>query len=256
MVGMHPVLIKIGSISVFAWGFMLAVAMIVAIWGVGRLFVKEGYDEEIVLDMVIVMIISGLIGARILYIITFEWQNFLAQPLMFFDYRSGGLIWYGGFIGGFLGFVIYIWKKGLSFWQMADIYSPYTALGYAIVRIGCFLNGCCFGVVTNSKWGVVFPAVDNHYRYPTQLYSSAINVIFFIILMKLLPRRRFPGQVFLIYLMCYSLYRFFIEFFRFNVYYYDHLSVAQFISLTLFAFGVALYFWQRGKYSAADKRIV
>jgi phosphatidylglycerol:prolipoprotein diacylglycerol transferase len=247
---MYPVLIKIGAISIFSWGFMLAIAMLVAIWGVGRLFDREGYDREIVLDMVIVMIISGLIGARVLYITTFEWQTFLAHPLMFFDYRSGGLIWYGGFIGGFLGFVIYIWKKGLSFWQMADIYSPYTALGYAIVRIGCFLNGCCFGDVTSSKWGVVFPAVDNYFRYPTQLYSSAINFIFFILLMKLFPRRRFPGQVFLVYLIAYSVYRFVIEFFRFNANYYANLSIAQFISLTLFTLGVIFYFRQRNKYSA------
>jgi phosphatidylglycerol:prolipoprotein diacylglycerol transferase len=149
--------------------------------------------------------------------------------------------------------VIYIWKKGLSFWQMADIYSPYTALGYAIVRIGCFLNGCCFGDVTSSKWGVVFPAVDNYFRYPTQLYSSAINFIFFILLMKLFPRRRFPGQVFLVYVIGYAIYRFVIEFFRFNVYYYDHLSIAQFISLTLFALGVIFYFRQRNKYSAEGK---
>lgn len=249
---MHPVLIKIGSISVFSWGFMLAIAMLVAIWGVGKLFASEGYDEEIVLDMVMVMIISGLIGARILYIITFDWQTFLAHPLMFFDYRSGGLIWYGGFTGGFLGFVIYIWKKGLSFWQMADMYSPYTALGYAIVRIGCFLNGCCFGNVTSSKWGVIFPAVDNHFRYPTQLYSSIINIIFFIFLMWLFPRRRFPGQVFSVYLICYSLYRFTIEFFRFNVFYYDHLSVAQFISLALFALGVILYYRQKSKHSPEE----
>jgi phosphatidylglycerol:prolipoprotein diacylglycerol transferase len=252
---MHPVLIKIGNLSIFSWGFMLAIAMIVAIWGVGRLFTREGYEKDIVLDMVIIMIISGLIGARVLYIATFEWQNFLANPLMFFDYRSGGLIWYGGFAGGFLGFVIYIWKKGLSFWKMADMYSPYTALGYAIVRIGCFLNGCCFGHVTTSKWGIIFPAVDNFYRYPTQLYSSAINLVIFVILLNLFPRRRFPGQVFLVYVICYSIYRFMIEFFRFNAFYYDNLSLAQLVSIALFAVGIMLYFRQRNKYSGFKGRL-
>lgn len=241
---MHPVLIKVGHLSIYSWGFMLAIAMLVAIWGVSRLFKQEGYDEDIVLDMVIIMIISGLIGARVAYITIMEWQDFLNQPLIFFDFRSGGLIWYGGFIGGFLGYVAYIWKKGLSFWKISDFYAPYLAMGYAIVRIGCFLNGCCVGNVTSSKWGLIFPAVDHFYRYPTQLYSSAVNLLLFIALMILFPRRKFPGQVFLVYLIGYSVYRFTVEFFRFNIYFYGPFSIAQVFSIFLFITGVILYLRQ------------
>ncbi|MGI5922055.1 MAG: prolipoprotein diacylglyceryl transferase [Syntrophomonadaceae bacterium] len=245
---MFPVLVKIGDISIYSWGFMLAIAMVVAIWGVGRLLAREGYDSGIAIDIVMVMIVAGLVGARSLYIITFEWQNFLAHPLMFFAFPSGGLIWYGGFIGGLVGFVIYVWKKGLSFWHMADVLAPFAALGYAIVRLGCFLNGCCFGNITNSKWGVVFHVVDNHLRYPTQLFSSAVNLLLFFILLNLFPRRKFPGQVFLVYLIGYSIYRFIIEFYRFNVQYYANLSIAQLISIGLFIAGVMLYIWKRPRH--------
>lgn len=242
---MHPILFKIGPLAVYSWGFMLAVAIIVAIWGTGRLFQKAGYDKEIVLDMVLIMVIAGLLGGRIAYILTFAWDEFLAHPLMFFAFRSGGLVWYGAFTGGFLAFLIYIHRSNLDFWRVADMFAPYVALGYAIVRIGCFMWGCCYGKPTSSPLGVVFPGVDNLARYPTQLFSSAINFIFFVLLITYYPKRKFPGQVFLLYLTAYSIYRFCIEFLRFNEVLYYGLSLAQYISIGLFIAAIVLYIRRR-----------
>lgn len=248
---MHPVLVKIGQVSVYSWGFMLAIAVLVAIVGLSRKFTREGLDKEIVLDMVIVMVLAGVLGGRIAYIVVYEWSNFLAQPLIFFDFPSGGLMWYGSFIGGFLAFAVYIGKKGLSFWRMADIFAPYLALGYAIVRLGCFLNGCCFGKVTNSSWGVIFPYVDHLTRWPTQLFSSATNLLLFAFLMWFYPHRKFPGQVFLLYLIAYSIYRFVIEFYRFNVYYLGIFSYIQIFTAGLFGVALAVYVWQQLRYKKA-----
>lgn len=244
---MHPILFKIGPLAVYSWGFLLAVAVIVAIWGIGRLFTREGYDKEKVLDMTLIMVIAGLLGGRLLYILLFEWSNFLAHPLMFFAFRSGGLVWYGAFAGGFLAFLVYIRRNGLKFWKVADMFAPYLALGYAIVRVGCFMWGCCYGKVTTSPLGVVFPFVDNLTRYPTQLFSSAINLILFILLITFYPKRKFTGQVFLFYLIGYSIYRFIIEFFRFNISLYWGLSMAQYATIGLFIVAVLLYFHRRSQ---------
>lgn len=249
---MHPILFKIGPLTVYSWGFMLALAIIVAIWGIGKLFAQEGYDKERVLDITLVTVLAGLLGGRLVFILLFAWADFLANPLMFFAYNSGGLVWYGAFTGGFLGFVIYIYKSGLKFWNVADMFAPYVALGYAMVRIGCFMWGCCYGKVTSSPLGVVFPGVDNLTRYPTQLFSSAINIILFILLITYYPRRKFPGQVFLLYIMGYSIYRFSIEFLRFNEILYHGLSLAQYTSLGLFIAAVIIYLQRRSHSKIQD----
>ncbi|MDD3269234.1 MAG: prolipoprotein diacylglyceryl transferase [Syntrophomonadaceae bacterium] len=247
---MHPVLFRLGPITVYSWGFMLAIAVIVGIAGVRKLFTKEGFDPEIVLDLAIVMVISGLVGARLLSICTYEWEMFLANPLMVLYPGSDGikgLVWYGALLGGFLGFYVYIWRKQLPFWAIADLFAPFAALGYALVRVGCFLAGCCYGNICSLPIGVVFPHVDQFARHPTQLYSSVINLIFFVILLWYLPRRKFPGQVFLLYLIAYSVYRFLIEFLRANLVMFGPFSSSQTYSLVLFGTAIAVYSWKSSK---------
>lgn len=248
---MQPVLFEIGGIPVYSWGFMLALAVITAILGISRLFAREGHNSDIVLDLVILSVVFGIIGARLSYILVYEWDAFISNPLSFLSLSHGGLsglIWYGGFIGGLLAFIIYLWKKRLPFWNVADMFAPYLALGYAFVRVGCFLNGCCYGDVTHSFLGVVFPIVDNLHRHPTQLYSAGINVLLFAFLIWYFPRRKFSGQVFLFYLMGYALYRFVIEFFRFNLVMYGPFSMGQVYTAILFAVALILYFWQKSRY--------
>lgn len=248
MIRVHPILLNLGRIKVYSWGFMLAFAVGVVILGLSRKFKQEGYDPEHVLDLVIILVLSGLLGSRLAYIVMFERQDFIAHPAIFFGLASGGfsgLVWYGGFTAGVLAFIIYIRWRGYPFWKMADILAPFLALAYAIVRIGCFLNGCCYGKVSDSVCAVVFPAVDGLSRYPTQLYSSAVNFILFGFLLWYYPRRKFDGQIFILYMLGYSVYRFTIEFFRENTIFYDSLSVSQIYSLVLLIVGMGLYFWRQ-----------
>jgi phosphatidylglycerol:prolipoprotein diacylglycerol transferase len=243
----HPVLIAVGRFKVYSWGFMLALAVIAAVFGMSRIFRREGYDPDDALDMVIVLVLAGLLGSRLAYIAMYEWQDFLAHPGIIFRLSDGGfsgLVWYGGLTAGLLAAVIFIWKKHLSFWKLADICSPYLALGYAMVRVGCFLNGCCYGKVTGSPLGVVFPGLDGLSRYPTQLFSSAVNLLLFLFLLWYYPRRRFSGQIFLLYIILYSLYRFGIEFLRENWVFVGPLSISQFYSLVIIIPAIVLYFWK------------
>jgi len=244
----HPVLLDYGRIKVYSWGFMLSLGVIAAIIGITRIFKQEGYDPEKALDMVIILVLTGLFGSRLAYIVMFEWQDFLAHPAMFFSLSEGafsGLVWYGGFTASVLAALIYIRRQGLSFWKMADILSPFLALAYAIVRIGCFLNGCCYGKISDSAFTVVFPYVDDLSRYPTQLFSSGINFLLFAFLLWYYPRRKFSGQIFALYLMVYGIYRFFIEFFRENWVFFGPFSISQAYSLPIFALGIVLYVWRR-----------
>lgn len=246
---MHPILLQLGNFKVYSWGFMLAIAVIIAIVGVGRIFKQKGYNKDMVIEMVILMVVFGVAGGRIAYILIYDWKAFLAAPLTFFSPGLSGLIWYGAFIGGLLAFIIYIWRKQLSFWEMADIFAPYLALGYAVVRIGCFLNGCCYGVPTGTGLGVIFPVVDALARYPTQLYSSFLNFIIFIYLISLLRNKKFDGQVFTAYLMCYSVYRFIIEFFRFSLISYGPFTLGQIYTIGLFVIALVIFRWLRFKNS-------
>lgn len=243
---MHPVLLEFGWFRIYSWGFMLALAVLIAIWGVSRLFKQKGYDPDKVIDMVIIMVVAGLLGARIAYVLVYQWQEFLANPAMMFSLSEGfsGLIWYGGFICGFGAFLIYIYKHKMSFWETVDMFAPYLALGYALVRIGCFLNGCCYGEMTDSSLGVVFPYVDGVPRHPTQLYSSVLNLLLFFWLIWYYPRRKFSGQILILYLMGYSAYRFVVEFFRESLIMYGPLTIGQVYTLVLLLFGILLYIWR------------
>lgn len=230
---------------------MLALAVLVAIIGIGRLMEKEGYERETGLDLILLTVICGIIGGRIAYIVTYEWMDFLRDPWMVLSLRDGGiqgLVWYGSLVGGLIPFVLYLRKKQLPGWQVADIFAPFVALGYALVRIGCFLEGCCYGRITDSPLGMVFPTVDAYTRYPTQLFSSALNFILFLLLIWLYPRRKFPGQVLTVYLIGYAIYRFIVEFFRESLIMVGPISLGQVYTLILMAIAIGLYFWQKSRW--------
>ncbi|CFX90419.1 Prolipoprotein diacylglyceryl transferase [Syntrophomonas zehnderi OL-4] len=245
---MHPILFSWGKFNVYSWGFMLAVAIIVAIFGLTKMFKREGYDPNTAIDLVIILIITGVLGARLAYIVVYQWQDFLMNPAaVLIPGAEGfqGLIWYGALFIALPVFIWYVRRKNYPLWNMLDIFAPFVALGYAIVRIGCFLEGCCYGNVTNSALGVVFPTVDHLTRFPTQLFSSALNFILFALLIWYYPRRKFNGQIFIFYLMGYSVYRFIIEYFRDNIIFYGPFSMGQVVTLVIFGAALLLYRWRK-----------
>ncbi len=243
---MYPVLWHFGPVKIFSWGFMLALAVLIAIIGIGRCLEREGLKREMAVDLVLLCIIGGVLGGRIAYIITYEWVDFLRDPLSVLSLHGEGirgLVWYGSLVGGLLPFIFYVRRQGLSFWKLVDIFAPFLALGYAVVRVGCFLAGCCYGAITSSQWGMVFPTVDGFYRYPTQLYSSALNLMLFAVLFWLYPRRRFPGQVFSVYIIGYAVYRFVVEFFRDSLIMIGPLSLGQVYTFVLLLVGIGMYYY-------------
>jgi phosphatidylglycerol:prolipoprotein diacylglycerol transferase len=110
---------------------MLAVAVLVAIWGIGRLFEREGYDKDAVFDMVILMVLCGVAGSHLAYVLIYQWTEFIADPLILFSIRNGieGMVWYGAFLGGFIPFVIYLRKKQLPFLEGGGYVCPFSGAG-------------------------------------------------------------------------------------------------------------------------------
>ncbi|NPV26117.1 MAG: prolipoprotein diacylglyceryl transferase [Firmicutes bacterium] len=239
---MHPILYSFGPINIYAWGFMLSLAVIVSALGARRMAAKAGIDPDHIINLAILLVLSGLLGARIFYAIFYEPGYFMAHPLDIFKFWEPGLVWYGGLIGGIIAGGLYVHFYHLPFWGLADVLAPWLALGYSIVRIGCFLNGCCYGKVTTVPWGVVFPQLDNLTRHPTQLYSAAVGFVLASILFWLYPRRKFAGQVFLTYLMAYGVLRSVVEYFRDNLTILGPITVSQAISLVVISLAGVIYY--------------
>ena len=202
---------------------MLALAFLVCSFLARRRAASIGLDGEKILDLMILLIISGVIGGRIMFVLL-DFGYFKARPLDIFKLWEGGLVWYGGFILAVISGAVFLRIYKMPVLKTADLIMPYIALGQSIGRIGCFLNGCCYGKTT---------------ALPTQLFESAAMFIVYLIL-----RRRIPsnGRTLFLYLILYSVFRFFNEFLRGdNMLAVMGLTFSQFISVIIFTAAVILW---------------
>jgi phosphatidylglycerol:prolipoprotein diacylglycerol transferase len=239
---MHPILLKIGPLSIYSYGVMVALGFGVGTFLISQRAASFGISKDHVLDLALVLLIGGLLGARLFYVVL-NLDYFKAHPLEVFYLPHGGLSYHGAFISGVLVGAIYVKRKGISFWDMADLWAPYVALGQSIGRIGCFLNGCCYGREVHGEFPlrVYFPH-DQVARHPSQMYSSLILLVLFLMLRLLQERRHFSGEVFLAYILAYSLQRFFTDFLRGdNPSALFGLTLSQLISAISFAGSLVVY---------------
>ncbi len=230
---MYPVVLHIGQISVYSYGLMLSIAIIVGTFLAMREAKRVGWEPGLVVDFIALAVLGGLVGSRLVYV-ALDPGLFLKEPWRVFFLQEGGLSLHGAVLGGVLVGIWFTRKHGIAFWKLADICAPSLALGTAIARIGCFLNGCCYGLPTGGAWGVLTRYAPG-LRYPTQLFESALSLVLFFFLWKFRERTRFPGQLFFGYLLGYSLIRFGVEFFRASQAFSAWLTVAQVASLGIAA---------------------
>lgn len=220
---MHPVLLRLGGFTIYSYGVMLMIAFIVGIYLVEHRAKRIGVRPEKVWDLAIWVLFAVVIGSRLLYVIL-HWDEFSSNPIEIVAFWRGGLaglMFYGGFLLALAVGVWWVQKNRLPLLKLLDAVAPAVALGETITRIGCFLNGCCFGQPTNLPWGVVFPphsAAGNEYRvpiHPTQLYSSLAGLAIFLLIVFVMERRGWrPGTTFFGFLFLYSLARFLVDFIR------------------------------------------
>ncbi len=229
---MYPEIFRIGSVTVHSYGLMIALGILVSAAALYREAPRLKIDPDYLLEAVIVGAFSGLVGARILYMIINR-DYYSTQPLSAFFTQFEGLSFYGGL---FLGVIaLYAWSKWrrIGFLKITDMLAPYLALGYAFGRIGCFLNGCCYGLAADLPWAMPASLADDLPRHPVQLYAAFGAVLIFIFLKILRPLRPFVGFVTVSLFVLYGLMCFTTEFFRHGEPAWLGLTGAQLFSLVL-----------------------
>src|SRR5438876_2258866 len=219
---MYPILFRIHGFHVNTYGVVLALAFLGAIFVTVRLAARDGLPREKIYDLCLWMLLSSLIGSKILMFFTEpEYRDHPLQLLSLDFLRSGG-VFYGGLIGAVLTGYFLMRRYKLPWWKTADACAPGIAIGNFFGRQGCFAAGCCWGKPTTLPWGVKFTELGheitgvptNVYLHPTQLYESFAMLVGFLFLLWLHKHKRFSGQVILAYALLYSIVRFAIEFVR------------------------------------------
>lgn len=235
---MHPILFSIGKINFTSFGFMVSLGFLFGILLAQKISSKVKISPEKTLDISLLVIVSSIIGARVAYVV-FYW-NELQSPFDALKIWNGGLVFYGGLLFGVISIMVGSRMLKINLLDMLDVAAPATMLGYAVGRIGCFLNGCCYGRVCDLLWSVKFPLIDG-LRHPTQLYSSIFGLAAMIVLIYIFYNKKFQGQVIASGLIFYSIYRFLIEYLRTNPHVVFNLTEAQIASILLFVFSIVLY---------------
>jgi phosphatidylglycerol:prolipoprotein diacylglycerol transferase len=269
---MYPELFKIGNFPINTYGVFLALAFLCAILIAVKLGARDGLRREKIYDLCLWMLVSSLIGSKILMLFTEpEYRDHPWQLLSLDFLRSGG-VFYGGLISGILAGYLLIRRYKLPWWKTADACAPGIAIGNFFGRQGCFAAGCCWGKPTSLPWGVKFSELGHEITgvpvgiplHPTQLYESFAMLIVFVFLLWLHKRRLFEGQVILFYALLYSVVRFSIEFFRddprgdvFGLTSATGLSTSQLISLVIGIGSLILLFnrWRKASGVDANRKV-
>ena len=240
---MYNEILKIGPITIRGYGLMISIGVLCALFVLLKRAKKKGFKEETIYTLGFIVLLSGIIGAKLLYILV-EIKTVLNYPLQILS--GNGFVVYGGIIGGLLMGMVYCKLKKLDFLQLFDLTMPSVALAQGFGRIGCFLAGCCYGFETDSAIGILFHnssvAPNNVKLIPTQLFSSAGDFLIATFLILYAKNVRRKGEIGALYLILYSIGRFIIEFFR-NDYRgsIGIISTSQFISLVIFVIGIAMF---------------
>ncbi len=250
---MKQVAFHIGSFSVHWYGLLLAFGFLIGLWTASRRAMREGMSPEKVFDAGVWLIVGAIVGARALYVISY-WDQMLQDPKFpkapwteIFMVQRGGLVFYGGLIGASASCLIYIRRNHLPLWKFTDALAPSVALGYVPGRIGCLMNGCCYGRETTVPWAIQFPHDHQTFPmhvHPTQIYDSLLSLGLYFGLAWLHRHKKFDGQVLASYLLCYAVTRSVVEVLRgdYPARYLDGIATpAHLISVAIFAIGAVLY---------------
>src|SRR3954465_14632868 len=261
---MYPRLFELGPVTVYTYGVLLAAAYL---FGLKLAMVRakaRGLDANRVLDLGIYIIISALIGAKLLLLIT-DFRAFTANPQELLTLARSGGVFYGGLILAVAVALIYIRKVGLPLWTTTDVFAPGIALGHVVGRFGCLFAGCCYGKPTTAAWGITFTdpfAAANVGTplgvplHPTQLYEAGAEFLILMILLGTERRGRpFPGRTFWLYLLLYGISRFIIEFYRGDPRgSVGMFSTSQFISIIVVPLSIAMLVYLSRRTEPEPKR--
>jgi phosphatidylglycerol:prolipoprotein diacylglycerol transferase len=251
---MFPKIIDLGAVTIHTYGLLLAAAFIFGIWITVRNGEKAGFSADLIWNMGLIALFSGLVGSKILLLFS-NYGYYSKNPRQIFSLSaiSSPMVYYGGLLLALGAVACLMWKKKIHPWIFADIAGPGTALGLSIASIGCLSAGCCYGKPTQLPWAITFtnPYVAENLGvplhiplHPTQIYTAAGSFILFLYLMWRLPRKKYSGQIILEFLGLYSILIFLLDFLRGDergYVFYGLLSTNQLIAVITFIGSVFLY---------------
>jgi phosphatidylglycerol:prolipoprotein diacylglycerol transferase len=250
---MHPVLFDFSGLTIYSYGVLLAAAYLLGLQFALIRARTRGLDGQRVMDLGIWIIVSALVGAKLLLLIV-DFKQFTSSPRDLLGLLRSGGVFYGGLIAAVAVALIYLRRHKLPLWTTTDVFAPGIALGHIVGRMGCLLAGCCFGRPTSVPWAITFTnplAAANVGTplgiplHPTQLYEAGAELLILVFL--LLWERRglgFPGRTFWSYMLLYGVSRFAIEFYRGDSrgMVFQTLSTSQFVSVILVPLSIIMLF--------------
>ncbi len=215
---MHPVLVKIGTFTVYSYGVLVAIGFLAGLWIAATEAGRAGLDREAFYDLGIWAVIAGVAGARLFHVLVY-WRDYQAAPLEILKLWNGGLVFYGGFIAAVPACLIVLRRRKIPFLPAADAAALGIPLGLSFGRLGCTAAGCCYGKFTAVPWAIIFTdpgtaAPRGIPLHPTQLYESLGALVIFALLYAAKDRPAAPGTRFCALLLMYGILRFLLEFLR------------------------------------------
>jgi phosphatidylglycerol:prolipoprotein diacylglycerol transferase len=224
---MHPVLFEAGGFTLYTYGALLAAAYLIGLRFALVRARRRGLDAARVMDLGIWIIVSALIGAKVLLVVV-DWPR-VSGPASLLGFARAGGVFYGGLIAAVATGIWYVRRYGLPIWSTGDVFAPAIALGHVVGRFGCLMAGCCYGRPTSMPWGITFHSeaaaanvgtVLGVPLHPTQLYDAGAELLILVFLLWSEKRttarggRAFAGRTFWSYILLYGAARFIIEFYR------------------------------------------
>ena len=247
---MYPILFELGGFPVYTYGVLLAAAYLLGLQFALMRARAIGLDQNRVMDLGIWVIVSGLVGAKLLLLIV-EWDSYSRSPSELFTLVRSGGVFYGGLILAVVVALWYLRRHRLPVWSVTDVFAPGIALGHVVGRMGCFFAGCCFGRPADVPWAVTFRSEYaaqnigtpiNQPLHPTQLYEAGAELLILVALLATERRGRpFPGRTFWVYMLLYGVSRFIIEFYRGDVRgAVGMFSTSQFVSIVIVPLSIVM----------------
>jgi len=254
---MHPILFQYGPITIRWYGFFAAVGFLFAYLIFRKRGQKIGLNDKDISNVMFLLFLTGILGARLYYVIWNWKKEFAANPMEAIFINHGGLVFFGGFIAAFLSLYFWArWKK-IPLAPLADALAIPLAVGHAFGRLGCFMNGCCYGKLCDASWAIR-PSTPMEVAglplHPTQLYEF-FGILFIVVaLLGVEKIPRYAGQVAGTYCLLYSVLRFIVEFYRGDVphHFWGGLTLAQIACIGIFI--TAWLLSARQSYLAAQTR--
>jgi len=213
----NPTIVKLGPIQIRWYGVMYILGFAISYLLVKYQIRKKklNIDTAVINDLFLYLIIGLIVGARIGYVVFYNLAFYFNNPLKLLAVWEGGMSFHGGLIGIVLAGIIFVTKKRIDFWQLADLVAVTAPIGLGLGRLGNFINAELYGRVTSLPWGMVFPGGGDLPRHPSQLYEFLLEgVLLFAILWRIKDVSLPKGAVFCIFIIFYGMFRFFAEFFR------------------------------------------